>query len=79
MFYYTDLLDEHLTCFVEMGFINKEIAEKARLIRELSDKMLSDDEEFSAKRVRTSKTWQKIFRLVDELKQEMNFSKANNK
>ena len=74
MFYYTDLLDEHLTCFLEMGFINKETVEKARLIRELSDKMFSPDEEFSANCVRTSKTWQKIFNLVDELKQELKFS-----
>lgn len=75
MFFSTDFGEWNRTNFLEAGFITQEIADKMKLIYELSDEMFSPEQEFSANFVRTSPTWKKIFDLMDELRQEMDYIK----
>ena len=71
MFHYTDINDYLIDYLLKHNVLTKEIANKALKIRQLSDKVFSDDCEFSAKFIRQSVEWQTIFRLADEIQNEL--------
>ena len=68
MYCSTDLYEDNIKSFLQLGFITDEIAEKMRQIYKLSNEMLSDGQERSAHIIRNSPTWKKIFDLTDEIK-----------
>ena len=72
MFCYVDLYEYNRLAFKQAGYITEKIAQKMKTIYELSEEVFAEGVEFSAKFVRNSPTWKKIFDLTDEIKNEIN-------
>ena len=72
MFYSTDLHEDNRLAFLQAGYINNEIAQKMKIIYDMSAELFDEKVEFSAKFVRNSPAWKQVFDLMDEIKKEIN-------
>lgn len=70
--YYTNLVEENINWLLFRNLISEELSEKAKKVYNLSVPLMEDENvERSADFIRTSKQWQAVFLLVDQIREEL--------